>query len=158
MVSKVKFSTYSLILSFILIALLVVIGICVESNIKFYFIFSLLFVLVMFACMCAPLRIEADDKYITVGSLLKKHKIALDKVVSVELFPPTMGARRLCGSGGFMGYWGIFREGDIGMYQAYYGRSSDCFLIRLKNGDKYVLGCNNPGEMVEYIKNRINNP
>ena len=54
-----------------------------------------------------------------------------------------------------MGYWGLFREGDVGRYMAYYGKASDCFMIRMKNGDKYVLGCKNPGEMVEYIKSFI---
>ena len=50
-----------------------------------------------------------------------------------------MGARRLFGSGGFFGYWGIFKEGDVGRYAAYFGKASDCFLVRMKNGDKYVV-------------------
>ncbi len=54
-----------------------------------------------------------------------------------------------------MGYWGMFKEGDIGHYTAYYGKASDCFLVRLDNGDKYVLGCKNPDEMIAYIKRMI---
>lgn len=76
-------------------------------------------------------------------------------VESVELFQPTMGSIRICASGGFMGYWGIFREGDIGRYYGFYGKASDCFLVRLKNGDKYVLGCNNHDKMVDYIYSQI---
>lgn len=76
-------------------------------------------------------------------------------VKSAELFQPTMGSIRICASGGYMGYWGIFREGDIGQYTAFYGKASDCFLIRLKNGDKYVLGCEAPASMVDYIKSQI---
>ena len=49
----------------------------------------------------------------------------------------------------------IFKEGDIGRYYAFYGKASDCFLIRLKNGDKYMLGCENPAEMVRYIRSQI---
>lgn len=79
----------------------------------------------------------------------------MSEVESVELFQPTMGAIRICGSGGFMGYWGIFREGDIGNYIAFYGKASDCFLVRLKNGSKYVLGCNQPDKMVDYINSQI---
>jgi len=77
-------------------------------------------------------------------------------VNSVELFKPTMGAIRVCASGGFMGYWGIFKEGDIGKYTAYYAKASDCFLVRLNNGDQYVLGCKVPYKMVDYIKSQIN--
>ena len=72
-------------------------------------------------------------------------------VENVDLFQPTMGTYRLFGSGGFMGYWGLFREGGIGRYAAYYGKASDCFLVKLRNGDKYVLGCTNPSGMVAYI-------
>ena len=76
-------------------------------------------------------------------------------IVKVERFIPTMGSIRIFGSGGFMGYWGIFKEGDVGRYVAYYGKSSDCFIIHLDNGDKYVVGCENPDEMVDYISSKI---
>ncbi|MBE6230681.1 MAG: hypothetical protein E7119_08940 [Bacteroidales bacterium] len=36
-----------------------------------------------------------------------------------------------------------FHEHDSGKYFAYYGRSSDCFLVELKDGRKYLLGCKN---------------
>ncbi|MDE5808576.1 MAG: PH domain-containing protein [Muribaculaceae bacterium] len=155
MKSKVKFSTYSIILTIVIIAVLVGLCIYTENNFKFYFLFSLLFVMLMFGCLYAPMQIEADDESITVKGILKSKKIPIDRIADIETFQPTMGAIRLCGSGGFMGYWGIFREGDVGIYSGFYGRASDCFFIRMKNGDKYVLGCENPGKMVEYIKNNI---
>lgn len=45
-------------------------------------------------------------------------------------------------------------------YFACYGRSSDCFLVELKDGRKYMLECKNPHKMVEYVngylkKNKI---
>lgn len=99
--------------------------------------------------------IKADPDYVIMGSILKRRKILTSEIESVELFQPTMGAIRICASGGFLGYWGMFREGDIGRYHAFYGKASDCFLVRMKNGDKYVLGCENPGKMVDYISTRI---
>ena len=99
--------------------------------------------------------IKATDDYIIMGSLLKSKKILMRNVESVELFKPTMGAIRIFASGGFMGYWGIFREGDIGRYYGFYGKASDCFLVRMKNGDKYVLGCENPKKMIDYINTKI---
>jgi hypothetical protein len=38
---------------------------------------------------------------------------------------------------------------------AYYGKASDCFLIRLDNGKKYVLGCKDADAMVDYIQKQI---
>lgn len=72
----------------------------------------------------------------------------------VELFQPTMGAIRIFASGGFMGYWGVFRESDIGRYYGFYGKASDCFLVKMKIGDKYVLGCDNPQKIVDYIESQ----
>lgn len=86
---------------------------------------------------------------------MRKQRLMMHNVESVELFQPTMGAIRIFGSGGYMGYWGIFRESDIGRYVAYYGKASDCFLVRMKNGDKYVLGCEHPRLMVNYISSQI---
>ncbi|MDE6272144.1 MAG: PH domain-containing protein [Muribaculaceae bacterium] len=88
---------------------------------------------------------------------MRRKKIQMRNVESVQLFQPTMGAIRIFGSGGFMGYWGIFREGDIGRYYGFYGKASDCFLIRMKNGDKYVIGCAQPGKMADYIRSQIRN-
>ena len=34
-------------------------------------------------------------------------------------------------------------------------KASDCFLVRMKNGDKYVIGCADSSEMVNYIKRQI---
>ena len=66
-----------------------------------------------------------------------------------------MAKKRICGSGGWFGYYGWFSEPSIGKYFAYYGKASDCFLVTLKDGKKYVLGCESPDEMVEVINKLI---
>ena len=150
--AKVRYSTYSIILTVIALAVLVAACVITDNNMTFYILFSVTFLLLFFAAQNAPIRIDADPEKVSVRSLTRGHDIKLRDIESVELFQPTMGTYRLCGSGGFMGYWGIFREGDVGKYTAFYGRSSDCFMIRLKNGDKYVLGCQNPSQLVDYLR------
>ena len=99
--------------------------------------------ILLIICLCyMPMSIGADEN-------------AIYDVKLVKLCPPTMGAIRVCGSGGFFGHWGWFRERDLGKYFAYYGKASDCFLVELKNGHKYILGCKNAPEMVEYIAKQI---
>ena len=102
-----------------------------------------------------PISISADQTAIYINRSLRIKAIPIQDVASVQLCPPTMGAIRICGSGGFFGYWGWFKERDLGKYFAYYGRSSDCFLVELKDGRKYVLGCKNAPKMVEYIQTLI---
>ncbi len=116
---------------------------------------AILIVLLLFGFQYWPLAISADSANITVHTPLRKIRITMDKVESVELFQPTMGALRICASGGFMGYWGLFKEGDIGNYTAYYGKASDCFMLRMTNGTKYVLGCHNPDRITAFIASHI---
>lgn len=152
MKSRVDLSTFSFILT---IVVLVAMGAAVYATYgtdKFLIVVAAVIVLLIFCLYYAPLSISANEKEICVNSSLWMHRIPMRRVVGVERFQPTMGGLRLCGSGGFLGYWGMFKEGDIGHYTAYYGKASDCFLIRLDNGDKYILGCKNPDGMVAYIK------
>lgn len=113
-------------------------------------------ILIVCALFYGASYIKADSDHVIMGSIFRKRKILIFNIKSVELFQPTMGAISICASGGFMGYWGIFKEGDIGRYYAFYGKASDCFIIYMKNGDKYILGCENPSAMVDYINSQIN--
>lgn len=54
-----------------------------------------------------------------------------------------------------MGYWGKFREADLGTYFAYYGRASDCFLVTLNDGRRYMLGCADAPAMVSELLKEI---
>ena len=102
-----------------------------------------------------PMSIEADKTAIYINRSLRVKAIPMHDVASVRICPPTMGAIRICGSGGFFGYWGWFKERDLGKYFAYYGRSSDCFFVELKDGRKYMLGCQHAPVMVKYINSVI---
>ncbi|MBE6224813.1 MAG: hypothetical protein E7122_06270 [Bacteroidales bacterium] len=75
--------------------------------------------------------ISPDKDAIYVNRGLKIKTIPMANVKSVRLSPPTMGAIRICGSGGFFGYWGWFKERDLGKYFAYYGRLSEFLLFLL---------------------------
>lgn len=156
MKSKVSFSRYSTAITWVLNGALYV-GCFLTFNEKpvFFTLLALALLLLLLGLLYAPVYIEADPDYITIGSILQKRRLPMRDVESVELFQPTMGAIRIFGSGGYMGYWGLFRERDIGKYTAYYGKASDCFLVRMKNGGKYVLGCENPRPMVNYISSLI---
>lgn len=154
--SNIRLSAYATIITLLIFTLMLIGCISVYGSHRNFFILLLICgVIVIYSLIYAPLAIELDSDRIRIISFLRKHSLPIDKVVSVELFQPTMGAIRLCASGGFMGHWGLYREGDIGRYMAFYGKSSDCFLIRMKNGDKYVLGCENPAAMVNYINSRV---
>ena len=116
----------------------------------------LLAVMIILAMFYAPLYVKITDSHIAVRRLLKSRVINIDDVAAVQLCPPTMGAARVCGSGGWFGYWGWFKERDLGKYFAYYGRSTDCFLVQLKDNRQYVIGCTDAPDVVESILRHIN--
>ncbi|MCM1077212.1 MAG: PH domain-containing protein [Bacteroides sp.] len=155
MKSRVYLSTTSSILTILVIGLLLLGCVATYGSDKFLLMLIATLVILVVSMFYAPLSISATEKEVEVHSPFKIHSIPMRRIVNCELFRPTMGALRVCGSGGFMGYWGIFSEGDVGRYVAYYGKGSDCFMIRLDNGDKYVIGCKNPEEMVKYINSQI---
>jgi hypothetical protein len=155
MKSRVDQSAFSFFITIVVIALLVV-GLYISYDTdKFVALAIIIIALLGFCMFYSPLSISVDEKTIRINSPFKIHEIAMQRIVSVERFQPTMGALRLCGSGGFLGYWGLFREGDVGNYMAYYGKASDCFLLRLDNGKQYVLGCKDADAMVDYIQKQI---
>lgn len=156
MIGRIRFSRYSLVITAVIfLALFVGCFVTLQDRTAFWVWVSLYVIMLVFALLYAPVCIKADSDFVIMRSPLRSRRIPVRNIESVELFRPTMGAKRIIGSGGFMGYWGIFREGDIGRYYAFYGKASDCFLIRLTNGDKYLLGCENPAAMTAFIKSLI---
>lgn len=156
MKSKIRFSRFSIIVTAtVILVLFVGCIVSVHDTATFCTLLAVYLILILLTLFRSPWYVEADADRVTMGSILHKRKIRTDAIESVELFKPTMGAIRICASGGFLGYWGIYREGDIGRYVAFYGKSSDCFLIRMKNGDKYVVGCADPSAMVGYIRDAM---
>lgn len=155
---NVAISAYSLILSALSIAVLL--GVMVYNIREGWPWQTIVLAILIFALIAGtlfymPLSVSVDGKNLKVRRCLKSTVIPLSDIESVRLCRPTMGERRICGSGGWFGYWGWFRERDLGKYFAYYGKASDCFFVRLKNGRQYMLGCTDPQPMVDYIENRI---
>ena len=111
--------------------------------------------LFLFTLCYMPLSISLDNESLNINRSLKIKSIPLSEIAEVKLCAPTMGAKRICGSGGWFGWYGWFSEKDLGKYFAYYGKASDCFLVTLKNGKKYMLGCKDAPEMVNAINERL---
>ncbi len=155
---KVVLSTYCIILTILVIGLLIAI-MMVQLNLGHdiiaYFAGGTLIVLCGVSLFFTPQSVIVEDGCVNVNTFLRAKSIPLRDIAGVALCPPSLTERRILGSGGWFGYWGWFREPSIGKYFAYYGKASDCFLVRLKNGKLYMLGCVDPESMVEYIRQAI---
>lgn len=156
---RVELSGYCWIVSALIIAFIcgiLIYDLKLSDNIWPVVILSIVLAgLIVPALFYMPLSISVDDKSVKIRRpLLTKH-IPISDMSDVKLCAPTMGARRICGSGGWLGWYGWFSEGDLGKYFAYYGKASDCFLVTLKDGRKYMLGCTDAPAMTAEISSRI---
>lgn len=158
MKQKVNLSTYSFIISILGIAVLIAVmifGLNQNHEIAAYIVAFALVSLCVMALFYAPMSISADEKYLNINRSFRIKSIPLRDIDSVELCSPTISEKRICGSGGWFGYWGKFYEPSIGNYFAYYGKASDCFLVKLNDGKQYLLGCENPSAMVDFLNNNM---
>ena len=120
MKQRVVLSNFSVITSVLSIALFVFLLFFNNPPVSIQLFLAVLLVgMLLFGLFYMPLSISADKFAIYVNRSLKVKAILMQDVESVRLCPPTMGAIRICGSGGFFGYWGWFRERDLGKYFAY---------------------------------------
>lgn len=151
----VKLSLFSILSSALLLIVLLVLLYNSRNCWEICIVGSALVALSFCALIYMPLSISVNSNELSINCSLKVKTIPLSDIRTVELCPPTLAERRICGSGGFFGYWGWFKEKDLGKYFAYYGKSSDCFLVRLKNGRQYMLGCENPQAIVSYLNENL---
>lgn len=157
MKQRVDISGVSVVLTIILFGFLLgaaYIMYCQEAMASVYIMLGLAMVLALSVLFFAPMSVTADEQELCFASSFCYKCIPMKSIASVELYKPG-NYIRICASGGFCGYWGYFREQGIGKYYGAYGKASECFLVRLKNGKQYVLGCKNHREMVEYIAKKI---
>ena len=159
MKKRVELSTYCWIVTAITTAVICGVFLATiktDNNIAAYIWGAAVAVLLLSAFCFMPLSISLNNKSLRIRRPLKSKSIPLTDIADVRLCAPTMGAKRICGSGGWFGWYGWFSENVLGKYFAYYGKASDCFLVTLKNGKKYMLGCKDAPEMVNAIKEKIN--
>lgn len=158
---RVELSTYCWIISALSTALMC--GVFVyalkrpDNGLAVWILGAAIVVLFLFTLCYMPLSISVDKESLNINRPLKIKSIQLSEITDVRMCAPTMGTIRICGSGGWFGWYGWFSEKDLGKYFAYYGKASDCFLVTLKNGKKYMLGSKDAPEMVKAINNRIGN-
>lgn len=156
MKSKVTLSAYCKVITFALIILLII-GIvsCRDNESKLWALVSISIALISFSLFYFPTSIETTNSSLIIHRFLKSKIIPYSFISSADTCIPSAGGLRLCGSGGFLGYWGYFNDIIIGTYFGYYGNRNQCILIKLKNGKQYVVSCEEPIQMISLINDHL---
>ena len=115
--------------------------------------------LLFFSFICGlyycPKYVEVTNSLLIIGKLISKKIIPLADIASVAPYQRTMNFVRTLGSSGFMGYWGHYRNQELGKFFVYGTRMDQLILVTLKSGKKYVISCKNADEMSTQINLRL---
>jgi hypothetical protein len=98
-----------------------------------------------------PKYIAVTPSQLVIGRLLTKRTIALNQIASVVPYQRAESFIRTCGSGGVCGYWGWFRNNEVGNVFVYATRMDQLLLVTLSSGRKYVLSCKDAKTMADNI-------
>lgn len=157
MKSKVHFSKYCIIVTAgvtgLLIAGTVMKAVEGEAILLPVAITAIILVAGLYYC---PVEVEAGADALRLRRLLSGWKrFDYSDIAEIDTCYPSAVGIRLCGSGGYFGYWGWFSDITIGGYFGYYADRDQCFFIRLKSGRVYVLSCDSHTALVKAVRARL---
>ncbi len=116
---------------------------------------ALVIILFIMAAMAsnAPLSIVLHNKTLSIKRVCFSKNIPYNEIEYIARYNPQADAR-ICASGGFFGYIGIFCNRQTGYYFAYMGDLDEAVFIETVNGKRYVVSCEDPDMLVSEIRNR----
>ena len=136
--------------SILLIALLVYGAIAVWSAgltavIVTYIIFGIVAIWVL---LTMPRYLLLDDKSIVITHPIGQTVILKSDIIEVRAVERSelLGSIRLFGSGGFFGWFGIFRNSKFGTYRLYCGQLENLYLVKTTT-KKYIISSSVPIEL-----------
>lgn len=140
----------STVTSILLIALLVYGAIAVWSAgltavIVTYIIFGIVAIWVL---LTMPRYLLLDDKSIVITHPIGQTVILKSDIIEVRAVERSdiRGSIRLFGSGGFFGWFGIFRNNKFGTYRLYCGQLENLYLVKTLT-KKYIISSSVPIEL-----------
>ena len=103
----------------------------------------------------APMSITLSESALILNRGIGKKKFNYSDIAAVDTYISDGPVVRVCGIGGVFGFIGRYYTKKIGHYFSYVGDYSQTFYLRLKNGKKYLLSCENRDLIVFLVKKKI---
>ena len=110
-----------------------------------YTVFGLLAIWVL---LTMPRYLLVDDKSIVITHPIGQTVILKSDIIEVRAIERSdiRGSIRLFGSGGFFGWFGIFRNSKLGTYRLYSGQLENLYLIKTST-KSYIISSSVPIEL-----------
>ena len=136
--------------SILIVALLVYGAIAVWSAgmVAMIVTYTLFILLAIWVLLTMPRYLVIDSKSIVITHLIGQTVILKSDIVEVRAIERSelRGSLRLFGSGGFFGWFGVFRNSKFGVYRLYCGQLENLYLIKTLTRN-YIISSSVPIEL-----------
>lgn len=103
----------------------------------------------------APISVKLTTQYFELKKIVGSIRIEYAAISYIGRYTPTLSDMKMFGSGGLWGFVGVFRNSDIGSYNAFIGDMQQSFLIRTVEGRVYVFSVEDVDDLIASIKRVI---
>ena len=110
--------------------------------------YTLFILLAIWVLLTMPRHLLIDDKSIVITHPIGQSVILKSDIVEVRAVERSelRGSLRLFGSGGFFGWFGVFRNSKFGVYRLYCGQLENLYLIKTLTRN-YIISSSVPIEL-----------
>ncbi len=153
-----KWSPFAIVVTILIVigmfSLIIAIDQWPQWRVPFIIVLACMFILTVAAAFFSPTRIIVTDSDLIIKFSLRNKVIPLADIESAVPYQRTMNFVRTFGSGGYYGWWGRFRNQELGKFFVYATNLRRLILITTRSGRKYLISCADPTTLL----NRISNP
>lgn len=103
----------------------------------------------------APISVRLTTQYFELKKVVGSIRIEYAAISYIGHYRPTLSDMKMFSSGGLWGFVGVFRNSDIGSYNAFIGDMQQSFLIRTVEGRVYVFSVEDVDDLIASIKRVI---
>lgn len=126
-----------------------------NQPIVFFTLSGILFLSCLVSLYFMPLEIQVDNYNLNLVFPLRRRSFALKDIKVIKPYKVTMNFVRIWGSGAFFGWWGLYRNQELGRFFVYAANLDNVIYVELNNGKKYVISCLDSQKMTEEILKRL---
>ena len=103
----------------------------------------------------APISVRLTTQYFELKKIVGSIRIEYAAISYIGHYTPTLSDMKMFSSGGLWGFVGVFRNSDIGSYNAFIGDMQQSFLIKTVEGRVYVFSVEDVDNLITSIKRVI---
>lgn len=104
-----------------------------------------------------PVSIIVTQNQLLIRRFFTSKNVPLNEIVSVEIYSGSTRFLKVCGSGGMFGFYGWYKNKELGRFFIYATNLKELICITLISGKKYMISCEDARNMYNEIHHRLSN-